>query len=326
MIDPLDPQLRPGFAQRLEELLSTERNQVFLLLGPTGSGKRTCGRAIAARFLRLPLDEQPDYTEICGLDGKMIPVEQIRKRVCQDVSLSPRVGSYRVFLLEADALEEVAQNLLLKSLEEAPPYVRFILLASQPARILETVRSRSLQIQLPPLSACALKQIIQSESPEEWAQLAEERRLFLLRYAGGNPGRLLEALQTADFWDSVEAVAAAWQSLPDCMGRDLERGLALWESVERTQRHLDLTEFFWSQTLPTARAIWPQSQRVADHWDLPIPKHAALVRNLLLRLGEARTALSENVNRELVFTRLLLLMRKDIQHAISGRRSLPRRR
>lgn len=83
-------------------------------------------------------------------DKREITVDQARA-LRADLYVTPNEGERKVYIIfPADALNPAAQNALLKSLEDGPAYGAFLLLADQPGRLLETVRSRCETLALPP--------------------------------------------------------------------------------------------------------------------------------------------------------------------------------
>lgn len=134
-------------------------------MGPTGVGKL----AFARRFANLLLCEQPSKEgEPCGdcaacclfaaeshpdfrqvdieSGAKVIKIEQIRA-LNEYVSLTSSYRRYKVAILaNADAMNTNAANALLKTLEEPPAKTCIILVASQPAKLPATIRSRTQQL------------------------------------------------------------------------------------------------------------------------------------------------------------------------------------
>jgi len=87
---------------------------------------------------RLPDDK--------GRLRREIYVGQIRE-VAADSVVLPNEGSSKVYVFpEADRMNVQAQNALLKSLEEPPAHVRFILCAENPGALLDTIRSRCVEL------------------------------------------------------------------------------------------------------------------------------------------------------------------------------------
>jgi len=141
--------------------LSARFPQSVLLIGAEEQ-TRILGRTIAAALLceqgcpcgtcnscrKAEKELHPDLIEI-DEEGE-IKVETAR-RIRAEASVLPNESARKVFVIaHAEQMNPAAQNALLKVLEEPPKYCFFILLATQPDRILETILSRCTRYQLPP--------------------------------------------------------------------------------------------------------------------------------------------------------------------------------
>ena len=169
-------------------LVRGQAHHAYLFAGPAGAGKEKTARAFAqeANCLKEPAEERPcDACENCraiargnftdvswhipqsemvarGLIGKSdlegapskdIRVDEIRA-LARRLSLAPLRGRRKIaVLLPADAMNERAQNTLLKTLEEPPPSTTFVLVSSNPDALLATVRSRCARVQFGPVPA-----------------------------------------------------------------------------------------------------------------------------------------------------------------------------
>lgn len=112
--------------------------RLMLCLNPTVEGP--CGTCLGCRLMAS--ESHPDF---CFLDkGKerIIKVERVREAVVNDLVIRPQYDTGKVYLIAADDLNEQGQNALLKSLEEPPPYARFLLAAAEPQQLLPTIHSR----------------------------------------------------------------------------------------------------------------------------------------------------------------------------------------
>jgi DNA polymerase III subunit delta' len=153
-----------------------------------------------------------------------IPVDEVR-RLRSFLGLTAGAGSWRVVIVDAaDELNVSAANALLKSLEEPPARAVFLLIASEPNRLLPTIRSRCRRLDLRPLAPDPLRQAtetalaaagIESPPPQQWRllehlaegsvrralQLTGSRGLELYEQIAG----LLAALPGLD-WGAVHAL------------------------------------------------------------------------------------------------------------------------
>jgi len=104
-------------------------------------------------------------------------------------------GGWRVAIIDAaDDLNNASANALLKLIEEPPPKCLLLLVCNQPGRLLRTIRSRCMRIDLSPLSQAETSKVLTSlplDEPRPHADLEVAAKL-----AGGSPGRGLELLES----------------------------------------------------------------------------------------------------------------------------------
>ena len=107
----------------------------------TGEGDKPCGVCSGCR--KAKGDIHPDVIRITVPEGKReITVEQIRQ-LRASAYIRPNEAHRKVFIIEnAQAMNDNAQNALLKVLEDGPGYLAFLLLVENPQQLLPTIRSR----------------------------------------------------------------------------------------------------------------------------------------------------------------------------------------
>ncbi|MGQ9617868.1 MAG: DNA polymerase III subunit [Candidatus Aminicenantia bacterium] len=105
----------------------------------------SCDRCDAC--IKIERGVHPDIITV-EPEGSFIKISQIR-RIIELSSLKPMIGKKRVFILKrAELMNEEASNAFLKSIEEPSSHSHFIFLTENPDRIIPTIKSRCLQIEI----------------------------------------------------------------------------------------------------------------------------------------------------------------------------------
>ena len=142
----------------------------YLLVGPSGSGKRAAARAFAAlllaadssgedaeRHVRLALAEaHPDLHIVEATTAQGRIDAETAKAVVKQAARSPAEGSRKVLVLEDFHLIDRFGAILLKYVEEPPPSTFFVILAEDVPPELVTIASRSVRIDLGPVPLAAV--------------------------------------------------------------------------------------------------------------------------------------------------------------------------
>lgn len=115
------------------------------------------------RACQKPLEDHPDLT-ILAPEAHTIKIDAVRDAL-QALFYRPLWAPTRmIWIQEADKLGVDAANLLLKVLEEPPPFVHFLLTTEHPDRVLATIRSRCQKIYL----SSVLEEPVRADLPRDW--------------------------------------------------------------------------------------------------------------------------------------------------------------
>jgi DNA polymerase-3 subunit gamma/tau len=125
-----------------KQVKNNNLSHAYLFSGPRGVGKTSLARIIATT---LGCDPVFDITEIdAASHNKVDDIRELNDSI-NFIASSP--GKKRVFILdEVHMLSNAASNAFLKTLEEPPEHVIFILATTEPERVLETIKSRTTHI------------------------------------------------------------------------------------------------------------------------------------------------------------------------------------
>jgi DNA polymerase-3 subunit delta' len=168
-------------------------HHAFLFVGSAGLGKRAFAEELAALivargeqddvFRRALAGAHPDVY-LVEREGDVIRYEQVRQLV-GELSRKPFLAAERVWIIdEADKLHVAAANKLLKSLEEPPAHVVFLLVSSEPQRLLPTIVSRCEVVPFEPVSREDVLVFL-----EEHRRLTGPTAEAVANLAGGSVGR-----------------------------------------------------------------------------------------------------------------------------------------
>lgn len=139
------------------EILSGKTAHAYLFCGTRGTGKTSCAKIFARAINCLhPKDGNPcNECEICrgALDGSIMDITEIDaasnngvdniREIRDEVSYSAAQAKYKIYIIdEVHMLSGGAFNALLKTLEEPPPYVVFILATTEAHKLPATITSR----------------------------------------------------------------------------------------------------------------------------------------------------------------------------------------
>ncbi len=192
---------QPHVVQTLRrQVAQGQISHAYLFTGSRGTGKTTCARILAKAVNCLhPVDGDPcNECEICrGIDDESIldvvemdaasnnGVNEIRD-LRDNTAFSPAVGKYRVYIIdEVHMLSGAAFNALLKTLEEPPEHVVFILATTEVHKLPATVLSRCQRFDFRRISPDDIADRLIYVAGQEGFTLTREAALLIARLSDG---------------------------------------------------------------------------------------------------------------------------------------------
>lgn len=235
----------------------------YLMVGAESVGKDTLARAFAAALLctdadpdrrpcgvcpscqRIASGNHPDvFYTVRGEDETTLSIDAIRAQIGR-LALKPFEGRYRFGIFpDFDQVRPLAQDALLKTLEEPAPHAILILLARSIEPILPTITSRSQILHLRPASLEAVRTVLQEQCGAD-----AETAALLAHLSGGRIGWAIRALNAPEalkqrsagldlLMQAMNGSRAQRFELAADLGKDRDKAalgtlLTLWQSFWR---------------------------------------------------------------------------------------------
>jgi len=225
------------------QLKERELTHAYLFSGPRGVGKTTLARIIAKE---LGCDPVFDVSEIdAASHNKVDDIRELNESV-NFVASSP--DKKRIFILdEVHMLSNAASNAFLKTLEEPPEHVIFILATTEPERVLETIKSRTTHIIFKKIEEEVIRERLLLISKKEKMKISKE---ILLLIANFSDGSLRDAINLMEQGFNTFGEKISEDNLYNMLGK-LNRGDVenLLEAIQNqdTSQVLDLAKVTFSK-------------------------------------------------------------------------------
>lgn len=202
----------------------------YLFTGIRGIGKTTCARVLAKALncrqgpTPIPCNEcdicgqitkgnSLDVIEIDGASNRGI--DEIRE-LKENVKFAPPTAKYKVYIIdEVHMLTAPAFNALLKTLEEPPPHVIFILATTEAHKLPPTILSRCQRYDFRPMDREKIFEFLERVAKEEGIKV-EEKALSLISDA--SEGSLRDSLSILESIVSVSEGEISYQNVADILG------------------------------------------------------------------------------------------------------------
>ena len=186
--------------QTLENSLKIQKiSHAYLFSGPRGTGKTSVARLFAkalncekgngeicnecSNCRAINEGSHPDVIEIDAASNS--GVDEVRELI-EKVKYAPIQGKYKVYIIdEVHMMTNSAFNALLKTLEEPPSYVVFILCTTEPYKLLPTILSRCQRYEFKKITDAELKKLITHVLKEEGVSATNDAINLIVELANG---------------------------------------------------------------------------------------------------------------------------------------------
>ena len=190
-------------------------SHAYIINGERGSGKKLLAKLFAMTLqceehgkdpcnlchscVQAQSNNHPDIIWVNHASPNLIKVQEVREQVVETVEIRPYQSPYKVYIIpQADLMNEQAQNAILKSIEEPPEYVVFLLLTDNAEKLLPTIRSRCIMLKLRNIKDELIRKYLAEKLGAD-----EQMAAICAAYAQGNLGKAI-ALASSDHFNAIQ--------------------------------------------------------------------------------------------------------------------------
>lgn len=313
----------------LKAAVSTGKvSHAYLIEGAVGSGKMMIAEAFAAALMcetqgeeacgqcsachRASTHNHPDIHYITHEKPGLISVDEVRRQITADVQIRPYEGKYKVYIVEdAHLMNVMAQNAILKTLEEPPEYVVLLLLTTNSESLLETIRSRTVALPLRSIKDRQIEQFLMEKKgvPDYQSRLCAA-------FAQGSVGRGIELALSENFQEIRTLVIGLARRAKDM---DVTQLMAYLKEVGKYKLdigdYLDLLRIWYRDVLyfkatqdPDRLVFRDELRQIRTN---AVASSYEGLEDILKALDTARARLEANVNFDLTMELLLLTIKEN---------------
>lgn len=159
----------------------------YIFVGPRGCGKTSVARILAHEVNGFNYEIEDEYVDIIEIDGASNRgIDNIRE-LREKVAIAPTVGKYKVYIIdEVHMLTKEAFNALLKTLEEPPEHVIFIMATTDVYKVPITITSRAQTYTFKLANADAMVKHLKSICEKEQIKIADDALTVVAKRGGGS--------------------------------------------------------------------------------------------------------------------------------------------
>ena len=306
----------------------------YLIHGEKGTGKKMLAGLFAKTLqceaggtdpcgtcrscIQCDSGNQPDIIWVTHEKPTVISVDDIREQVNNDIIIKPYSSRYKIYIIpEAELMNPQAQNALLKTIEEPPEYAIIMLLTNNLDKMLPTILSRCITLNLKPVGELDMMEYLSRMG------VPQAKAKFCVGFAFGNLGKAVR-LATSEEYNEIKH---------DCVQilKDINR-MEIYDLIDAVKKmskykldiydYLDIMMMWYRDILMLKVSGSPDKMLFKEEY-ATLKQQANYIsyegiENVLKALDKVKVRLEANVNFDIAME-LLLLTIKENQNDRSNR-------
>lgn len=306
----------------------------YLIHGEKGTGKKMLAGLFAKTLqceaggtdpcgtcrscIQCDSGNQPDIIWVTHEKPTVISVDDIREQVNNDIIIKPYSSRYKIYIIpEAELMNPQAQNALLKTIEEPPEYAIIMLLTNNLDKMLPTILSRCITLNLKPVGELDMMEYLSRMG------ISQAKAKFCVGFAFGNLGKAVR-LATSEEYNEIKH---------DCVQilKDINR-MEIYDLIDAVKKmskyKLDIYDYLdimmmWYRDILMLKVSGSPDKLLFKEEYATLKQQANYIsyegiENVLKALDKVKVRLEANVNFDIAME-LLLLTIKENQNDRSNR-------
>ena len=306
----------------------------YLIHGEKGTGKKMLAGLFAKTLqceaggtdpcgtcrscIQCDSGNQPDIIWVTHEKPTVISVDDIREQVNNDIIIKPYSSRYKIYIIpEAELMNPQAQNAILKTIEEPPEYAIIMLLTNNLDKMLPTILSRCITLNLKPVGELDMMEYLSRMG------VPQAKAKFCVGFAFGNLGKAVR-LATSEEYNEIKH---------DCVQilKDINR-MEIYDLIDAVKKmskyKLDIYDYLdimmmWYRDILMLKVSGSPDKLLFKEEYATLKQQANYIsyegiENVLKALDKVKVRLEANVNFDIAME-LLLLTIKENQNDRSNR-------